>query len=133
MFSILPCSDPARVGEYPEGTTLLIYKDNGTERGHVAYYQNKSAIEIISMEVGEDISPDLPLSEAAFLHGDALVRSVGSIALGKGLLTLCTKLYDLSPLLDKLGFFRNGDYYILYLNKLFAKGCSGCSGCSGCN
>lgn len=131
MFSILPCSDPEKLGAYPEGTTLLIYKDNGIERGHIAYRRNKSAFELLSFDTGEDFEPDGTVGKEMFLHADALIRSVGAIALGEGILTMCTKREDYLPLLEKFGFFRHNDYYILYLSKLFAKGCSGCSGCSG--
>ncbi len=131
MFSILPCSDESKLKAFPEGTTLLIYKDNEIERGHIAYCRNRSALEILSMETGAEDSSEGEVSEELFIHADALIRSVGAIALSEGVLTLCTKREDYLPLLEKFGFFRHGDYYILYLSKLFAKGCSGCKGCSG--
>ncbi len=130
MFSILPCSDEHRLKDFPENATLLIYKDNDIERGHIAYCKNQSAFEILSMETGVEPSPDGSVSDELFIHADALIRSVGAIALGEGILTLCTKREDYLPLLEKFGFFIHGDYYILYLSKLFSKGCSGCKGCS---
>lgn len=129
MFSILPCSDADRLSAYPEDTTLLIYKDNGIERGYIAYGKYKSAVEILAMETGEEITAGAPLSDEAFIHCDALIRAVGSIALGAGCLTLCSRDESLLPVWEKFGFFRQGEFYTLYLNKLFAKGCSGCSGC----
>lgn len=132
MFSILPCKDENKLSQYPEGTTLLIYREDGKERGHIAYCRNKSAFELISVDTGEMLSSDGSVSKEMFLHADALIRSVGAIALGEGLLTLCTKDKSLAPLWEKFGFFVHGEYYTLYLSKLFAKGCSGCDGCSSC-
>lgn len=132
MFSILPCKDADRLKSFPEGTTLLIYSEDGTERGHVAYRPYMSAIEILSMDIGESVDPDSPVSKDTLIHVDALVRAVGSIALGGGVLTLCTKLEEFAPMLTELGFFRNGEFLTLYLSKLFSKGCSGCNGCNSC-
>ena len=133
MFSILPCKDADKLSAYPMGTTLLIYKEDGKERGHIAYIRNKSAFELLSMDTGEDYDEKNQVTKEMFLHADALIRSVGAIALGEGILTLCSKRADLAPVFEKFGFFLHGDYYTLYLSKLFAKGCSGCSGCSGAN
>ncbi len=130
MFSILPCKDSDKLGAYPEGATLLIYKDNDVERGHIAYIRNKSAIEILSMDTGEEYEDNLTVGKEMFLHADALIRSVGAIALGEGLLTLCSRQAGLAPVFEKFGFFMHNGYYTLYLSKLFAKGCSGCSGCN---
>ncbi len=132
MFSILPCKDSDKLSLYPEGTTLLIYKEDGKERGHVAYIRNKSAFEILSMDTGESFEEDGKVGKEMFLHADALIRSVGAIALGEGLLTLCSRQESLTPLFEKFGFFLHNGYYTLYLSKLFSKGCSGCSGCSSC-
>ncbi len=132
MFSILPCKDSDKLTAFPEGTTLLIYKEDGNERGHIAYIRNGSAIEILSMDTGEKYEEDGTVGKDMFLHADALIRSVGAIALGEGLLTLCSKQESLAPLLEKFGAFLHNGYYTLYLSKLFSKGCSGCSGCSGC-
>ena len=130
MFSILPCKDAQKLSAYPEGTTLLIYRDNEVERGHIAYIRNKSAFEILSMETGEEYEADLTVGKEMFLHADALIRSVGAIALGEGLLTLCSRQVSLAPIFEKFGFFMHNGYYTLYLSKLFSKGCSGCSGCN---
>lgn len=130
MFSILPCKDAQKLSAYPEGTTLLIYRDNEVERGHIAYIRNKSAFEILSMETGEEYEADLTVGKEMFLHADALIRSVGAIALGEGLLTLCSRQGSLAPIFEKFGFFLHNGYYTLYLSKLFSKGCSGCSGCN---
>jgi len=132
MFSILPCKDEDKLSLYPQGTTLLIYKENGAERGHIAYIRNKSAFEILSMDTGVAPDADGSVSKEMFLHADALIRSVGAIALGEGLLTLCTKIESFAPLWEKFGFFKHNEYYTLYLSKLFAKGCSGCDGCNPC-
>lgn len=132
MFSILPCKDEEKLSVYPKGTTLLIYKENGTQRGHIAYIRNKSAFEILSLDTGVELSSDGSASDEMFLHADALIRSVGAIALGEGLLTLCTKDESLESLWNKFGFFKHNEYYTLYLSKLFAKGCSGCEGCNAC-
>lgn len=132
MFSILPCKDEEKLSAFQQGTTLLIYKEDGKERGHIAYIRNKSAIEILSVDTGVEFSSDGSVSNEMFLHADALVRSVGAIALGEGLLTLCTKDEKFANLWEKFGFFKHNEYYTLYLSKLFAKGCSGCEGCSGC-
>ena len=130
MFSILPCKDAQKLSDYPEGTTLLIYRDNEVERGHIAYIRNKSAFEILSMDTGEEYEADLTVGKEMYLHADALIRSVGAIALGEGLLTLCSRQGSLAPIFEKFGFFQNNGYYTLYLSKLFSKGCSGCSGCN---
>lgn len=130
MFSILPCKDADKLSAYPEGATLLIYKDNDVERGHIAYIRNKSAIEILSMETGEEYEDNLTVGKEMFLHADALIRSVGAIALTEGLLTLCSRKGSLAPIFEKFGFFLHNGYYTLYLSKLFAKGCSGCNGCN---
>ncbi len=130
MFSILPCKDAQKLSAYPEGTTLLIYRDNEVERGHIAYIRNKSAFEILSMETGEEYEADLTVGKEMYLHADALIRSVGAIALGEGLLTLCSRQGSLAPIFEKFGFFLHNGYYTLYLSKLFSKGCSGCSGCN---
>lgn len=132
MFTILPCKDKEKLSIYPEGTTLLIYRDNDVDRGHIAYIRNKSAFEILSLDTGVAISEDGSVSKEMFLHADALIRSVGAIALGEGLLTLCAKAEELAPLWEKFGFFRHNEYYTLYLSKLFTKGCSGCNGCNVC-
>ena len=124
MFTILPCKDGKRLSYYPEGTTLLIYSENSQESGHIAYIPNKSAVEIISMELG--VSD--PESREAFLVADALIRSVGSIALNASVITLCTKLQGFDKIFSELGFFSHGDYLTLYLNKLFSGVCKGCSG-----
>lgn len=131
MFSILPCKDADKLSVYPQGTTLLIYRDNDVERGHIAYIRNKSAIEILSMETGEKYEDNMTVGKEMLLHADALIRSVGAIALSEGLLTLCSREESLAPIFEKFGFFIHNGYYTLYLSKLFAKGCSGCSGCSG--
>lgn len=133
MFSILPCKDADKLVGYPDGTTLLIYKENDVERGHVAYIRNKSAIEILSMDTGEEYDDGMTVGKDMFLHADALIRSVGAIALGQGLLTLCSREQSLAPIFEKFGFFMHDGYYTLYLSKLFAKGCSGCTGCLGSN
>ena len=133
MFSIFPCKDKDKLREFPEETTLLIYKDNDIERGHIAYIRNKSAIEILSMDTGEVYEADGSVGKEMFLHADALIRSVGAIALSEGLLTLCSRCEELAPIFDKFGFFMHNGYYTLYLSKLFAKGCSGCSGCCSTN
>ena len=130
MFTILPCKDAQKLSAYPEGVTLLIYKDNDVERGHIAYIRNKSAFEILSMETGEEYEADLTVGKEMFLHADALIRSVGAIALGEGILTLCSRQRSLAPIFEKFGFFLHNGYYTLYLSKLFSKGCSGCSGCN---
>ena len=132
MFTILPCKDEEVLRDYPQGTTLLIYKENGKERGHIAYCRNKSAFEILSLETGEAFSEDGSVSKEMFLHADALIRSVGAVALGEGVLTLCSRCENLKPLFEKFGFFLHNEYYVLYISKLFAKGCSGCSGCNVC-
>lgn len=124
MFSILPCKDEKVLSSYPEGTTLLIYSENSVEIGHIAYIPNKSAVEIISMALGVEDSS----SREAFLIADALVRSVGSIALNASVITLCTKLSGFDKVFSELGFFKHGDFQILYLNKLFSGVCKGCSG-----
>ena len=132
MFTILPCKDAQMISAYPEGTTLLLYKDNDVLRGHIAYCRNKSAFEILSLDTGEEYLPDGSVSKEMFLHADALIRSVGAVALGEGVLTLCSRDVSLEPLLQKFGFFLHNEYYTLYLSKLFSKGCSGCSGCNVC-
>lgn len=132
MFSILPCQDGDRLSAYPEGTTLLIYKEGGTERGHIAYRRYMSALEILSLETGESLSEDGSVSKEMFLHADALIRAVASIALNEGLLTLCSRNKTLSPLFDKFGFFLCGEFYTLYISKLFSAGFSGCDGCNCC-
>ena len=132
MFTILPSKDEKLLSAYPQGTTLLLYKENGTERGHIAYCRNKSAFEILSLETGEEYMEDGSVSKEMFLHADALIRSVGAVALGEGLLTLCSREKKLAPLFEKFGFFLHNEYYTLYLSKLFAKGCSGCEGCNAC-
>ncbi len=128
MFSILPVKDKERLSVYPEGTTLLEYKEDGIMKGYIAYRLYKSAYELLAVNVGEGTAPE---SEEAFLRADALVRSVGSIALNDGILTLCTKDDSLEIIYDKLGFFRNGDFRTLYLNKLFGGVCKGCKGNCG--
>ena len=127
MFSILPVKDEARLSVYPEGTTLLEYKENGDIKGYIAYRTYKSAYELLAVNAGEGTDPE---SEEAFLRVDVLVRSVGAIALGEGLLTLCTKDDSFCTIYDRLGFFKNGEFRTLYLNKLFGGVCKGCSG--GC-
>lgn len=124
MFSILPCKDESKLSSFPHGTTLLIYSENEQEKGHIAYAPNKSAVEIISMDLGvEDVN-----SHEAFLVADALIRSVGSIALNASIITLCTKLQGFEKIFADMGFFANGEYMTLYLNKLFSGMCKGCSG-----
>lgn len=132
MFSILPCKDADKLKLYPEGATLLIYTEDLAERGHIAYIRNRSALEILSMDTGEEYEADGTVGKEMFLHADALIRSVGAIALGEGVLTLCSKQEELAPLLQKFGAFLHNGYQTLYLSKLFSKGCSGCSGCSQC-
>ncbi len=131
MFSILPLKDKERLSVYPEGTTLLEYKEDGVVKGYIAYRQYKSAYELLALNVGEETDPE---SDEAFLRADALVRSVGAIALGDGVLTLCTKDEALKPIYERLGFFKNGDFKSLYLNKLFGGVCKGCKGgCGNCH
>ena len=38
----------------------------------------------------------------------------------------------LEALFEKFGFFKNGDFYTLYISKLFSAGFSGCDGCNCC-
>ncbi len=121
MLSILPCKDKERLLPFPEGTTLLIYKEEGREQGYIAYKPFKSAMEILAVNVGED-------TDKKFLRADGLFRAVGSIALNEGILTLCTKDTSILPILTELGFFKNGEFYTLYLNKFFSGVCKGCSG-----
>lgn len=132
MFSILPCKDKEKLSVYPEGTTLLIYKDGDKERGHIAYRRYMSALEILSLETGASFNDDGTVSKEMFLHADALIRAVASIALSEGLLTVCSKDETLKPLLEKFGFFRNGEFFTMYINKLFSAGFSGCDGCNCC-
>lgn len=132
MFSILPCKDADKLSCYPEGTTLLIYKDGENERGHVAYKRYMSALEILSLDTGVKREAESEISKEEVLHADALIRAVASIALSEGLLTVCSKEETLSPLFEKFGFFRNGEFYTLYISKLFSKGFSGCDGCNCC-
>lgn len=122
MLSILPCKDKDRLSAYPKDATLLIYKEDGVECGHIAYRPYKSAMEILDVKVGE------VKGNTAFLRADGLFRAVGSIALNEGIITLCTKDTSILPILEELGFFRNGEYYILYLNKFFGGVCKGCGG-----
>lgn len=132
MFSILPCKEAQRLAGFPEGTTLLIYKDGGKERGHIAYRRYMSALELLSVDTGVDYEADGSVGKEMFLHADALIRSVASIALNEGLLTLCSKQNSLRPLLEKFGFFKNGEFYTLYISKLLSAGFSGCDGCNCC-
>ncbi len=132
MFSILPCKDADKLSVYPEGTTLLIYKENDNIRGHIAYRRYMSALEILSLDTGVESTAEAAVSKEMLLHADALIRAVASIALGEGLLTLCTKDESLKPLFEKFGFFKNGEFYTLYISKLFSKGFSGCEGCNCC-
>ncbi|MBQ8001409.1 MAG: hypothetical protein IJ298_09495 [Ruminococcus sp.] len=132
MFSILPCKDENVLAGYPEGTTLLIYKDDENVRGHIAYRRYMSALEILSMETGVEPEADGSVSKEMLLHADALIRAVASIALTEGLLTVCSKDVSLEPLFEKFGFFKNGEFYTLYVSKLFSKGFSGCDGCNCC-
>ena len=132
MFSILPCNDKDKLSVYPEGTTLLIYKEGEHERGHIAYRRYTSALEIVSMETGVDFEEDGTVSKEMLLHADALIRAVASIALNEGLLTVCSKDNSLEALFEKFGFFKNGDFYTLYISKLFSHGFSGCDGCNCC-
>lgn len=133
MFSILPCKDADKLSNFPEGTTLLIYKDGECERGHIAYRRYMSALEILSLDTGVPFEDDGTVGKEMFLHADALIRSVASIALSEGLLTICSRNEALSPVFEKFGFFRNGDFYTLYVSKLFSAGFSGCDGCNCCN
>lgn len=132
MFSILPCKDKEVLAGYPEGTTLLIYKDGDKERGYIAYRRYMSALEILSMETGVEPEADGSVSKEMLLHADALIRAVASIALSEGLLTVCSRNNSLGALLEKFGFFKNGEFYTLYISKLFSKGFSGCEGCNCC-
>ncbi|MGN0452590.1 MAG: hypothetical protein ACI4GZ_02185 [Ruminococcus sp.] len=126
MLTILPCEDADRLSQYPENTTLLIYKEEGQERGHIAYRPYKSTIEILSL--GLTGSEGENTRDEKFLRADGLIRSLGAIALNSGVITLSTKdTTDLDILLD-LGFFKNGDYYTIFLNKLFTGVCKGCCG-----
>ena len=133
MFSILPCKDEDKLVAYPEGTTLLIYKDGEVERGHIAYRRYMSALEILSLDTGVSFEDDGTVGKEMFLHADALIRSVASIALSEGLLTICSRNEELAPLFERFGFFRNGCFYTLYVSKLFSAGFSGCDGCNCCN
>ena len=112
MFSILPCKDADKLSVYPEGTTLLIYKENDNIRGHIAYRRYMSALEILSLDTGVESTAEAAVSKEMLLHADALIRAVASIALGEGLLTLCTKNESLKPLFEKFGFFKNGEFFI---------------------
>ncbi len=122
MLSILPCKDKERLAAYPEGTTLLVYKEDGLECGYIAYKPYKSAMEILEVKVGKG------KGKTQFLRADALFRSVGSVALNEGIITLCTKDTSMLSVLEELGFFKNGEFYILYLNKFFGGVCKGCNG-----
>ncbi len=122
MLSILPCKDTDRLSKYPEGTTLLIYKEGNEECGYIAYKPYKSAMEILDVKVGKGVG------KTQFLRADALFRAVGSVALNDGVLTLCTKDTSMVSVLEELGFFKNGEFYTLYLNKFFSGVCKGCSG-----
>lgn len=133
MFSILPCKDADKLSAYPEGTTLLIYKDGENVRGHIAYRKYMSALEILSLDTGVEFDGKSELSKELILHADALIRAVASIALSEGLLTVCSKEENLKPLFEKFGFFKNGGFYTLYISKLFSKGFSGCEGCNCCS
>lgn len=132
MFSILPCKDRDKLSKYPEGTTFLVYKENDTVRGHVAYRRYMSALEILSLDTGVEYDEQGVVSKEMFLHADALIRAVASIAMGEGLLTVCTRCEALTPLCEKFGFFKNGEFFTLYISKLFSKGFSGCEGCNCC-
>ncbi len=132
MFSILPSTEQEKLEKIPEGTTLLIYKDGENERGHIAYRRYMSALEILSLETGAEFNPDGTVSKEMFLHADALIRAVASIALNEGLLTVCSKDSSLEALFEKFGFFKNGEFYTLYISKLFSAGFSGCDGCNCC-
>lgn len=133
MFSILPCKDADKLSCYPEGTTLLVYKDGDKVRGHVAYRKYMSALELLSLVTGVENEDKNEISKEMMLHADALIRAVASIALSEGLLTVCSKEESLKPLFEKFGFFKNGEFYTLYISKLFSKGFSGCEGCSCCS
>lgn len=124
MLSILPCKDEKRLKSFPEDTTLLIYNDGTAECASIAYRHYMSSVEILSLEI-ENTKSD----RERFLIADGLVRSVGSIALNEGIITLCTKGNVEEKLLEQLGFFRNGEFYSLYLNKLFTGVCKGCKEC----
>ena len=71
MFSILPCKDADKLSGFPEGTTLLIYKDGDVQRGHIAYRRYMSALEILSVDTGVDYEADGDLISSAELK-DAL-------------------------------------------------------------
>lgn len=129
MFTILPCKDEKRLQKYQEGTTLLIFEENCIESGCVAYKKNGSAVEITEL-----LLCDTDQDNDKYLRADALVRSVGSIALNDGVITLCTRDMKYKDILLRLGFFEHGEYLLIYLNRLFSGVCSGCkdSGC-GCD
>ncbi len=122
MLSILPCKDKDRLDKYPEGTTLLIYREDNVECGYIAYRPYKSAMEILDVKTGGEDEKKI------FLRADGLFRAVGSIALNEGIITLCTKDTSILPILKELGFFKNGEFYTLYLNKFFGGVCKGCGG-----
>lgn len=127
MFKILPCKDEKRLKNYNEGTSLLIFEENSVEAGSVAYKENGSAVEITELLLCDEYQDG-----DKYLYVDALVRSVGSIALNKGVITLCTRDMKFRDMLLRLGFFEHGEYLIIYLNKLFCGTCSGCKG-DGCD
>lgn len=132
MFSILPSTEKEKLEKFPEGTTLLVYKENENERGHIAYRRYMSAMEIVSVDTGADFEADGTVGKEMLLHADALIRAVASIALNEGMLTVCSRDSSLEALFEKFGFFKNGDFYTLYISKLFSAGFSGCDGCNCC-
>ncbi len=106
MVTIVPAADR-------EGASCLEYRDGGRMCGAVCW----------RME-GEEGARLLSLEAETPLAAEALVRAALNAAELRGARTARSSAPEIAPLLDTLGFVRNGGGYEVDLREFFNRPCS---------
>ena len=124
MLEILPVEESKAVLlATREGVSLpvsaYVMTDKGEDLGYLLYRVERDTITLLVIRCVEPM-----LSEG-------LIRAALNAGVNRNAITAVCRQPDVFPLLESLGFEKEGDGYTIFIPDFFLRPCAG--GCSGCH
>ena len=99
-----------------ENSVVLMCKEDGVEKGYIAFVQIGYVLHITGFEVYYATEE---LKGEAYIIADTLIKSIGSYALNHSCFYIQCSKKELHPMLKKFSFAENDNYLTTNLQQLF--------------
>ncbi|MBQ4128910.1 MAG: hypothetical protein IJD68_03975 [Ruminococcus sp.] len=99
-----------------ENATVLMCKEDGVEKGYIAFVQNGYVLDIVGFEV---YYSEKELKGEAYIIAQTLIKSLGSYGLNHSCFYIQCSKKELFDMLLKFSFAQNDNYLTINLQQLF--------------